>query len=569
MKDMLQKEDTIIDGRYKILERVGGGGMAEVYRARDMILNRVVAIKILRESMASDSDFIERFNKEAQRAAGLSHPNIVRIYDVGDKEQLHYIVMEYVSRETLKNKLQACKNLSVRESLRIVKDIARALAHAHANNIIHCDIKPHNILVAPDGQVKVADFGIARAISSNTMSFSGDIVGSVHYFSPEQAKGLSITPKSDIYSLGVVFYELLAGKLPFTGETSVSIAMKHLEEDMPSIRKDNPDVPAKVEAIVARALEKDVERRPDANELIEMINKVENELYSSNEEDLDDVTRVLSRVDAELLAKGNFDNDSNGEGRPFYQKLAIVAAVLLLLVGGFFSGTYIMLGKFWVVAEVDVPNVLGKQIDEAKKIIEDKKLRVTVKKVFNADKKSGEVLFQEPEAGRRVKEERNIVLTVSEGGEMVEIPDVVGLSRRDAQIKLQKVGLQTGNIYEKTHNGEAGNVLEQEPKAKTQHVKGSKVDLTISKPEIQTVVVPKIIGQMSDMAEAALSNQNLKLGTVVEKESKNKPGLIISQDPPSGKEVPAGTEVNIVVAKQPKSAAGNPNLKDKDGKKKG
>lgn len=190
MKDMLQKEDTIIDGRYKILERVGGGGMAEVYRARDMVLNRVVAIKILRESMASDSDFIERFNKEAQRAAGLSHPNIVRIYDVGDKEQLHYIVMEYVSRETLKNKLQACKNLSVRESLRVVKDIARALAHAHSNNIIHCDIKPHNILVAPDGQVKVADFGIARAISSNTMSFSSDIVGSVHYFSLNRPKGL-------------------------------------------------------------------------------------------------------------------------------------------------------------------------------------------------------------------------------------------------------------------------------------------------------------------------------------------------------------------------------------------
>lgn len=295
MKDMLQKEDTIIDGRYKILERVGGGGMAEVYRARDMVLNRVVAIKILRESMASDSDFIERFNKEAQRAAGLSHPNIVRIYDVGDKEQLHYIVMEYVSRETLKNKLQACKNLSVRESLRVVKDIARALAHAHSNNIIHCDIKPHNILVAPDGQVKVADFGIARAISSNTMSFSSDIVGSVHYFSPEQAQGLTITPKSDIYSLGVVFYELLTGKLPFTGETSISIAMKHLEEEMPSIRKDNPDVPAKVEAIVARTLEKEVDRRPDANELIEMINKVENELYSSNEDDLDDVTRVLSK----------------------------------------------------------------------------------------------------------------------------------------------------------------------------------------------------------------------------------------------------------------------------------
>ena len=199
MKEMTTKEGTVLDGRYKFLEKVGSGGMAEVYKARDMVLNRIVAVKILRDSLASDADFIERFNKEAQRAAGLSHPNIVSIYDVGETEGLHYIVMEYVSRETLKNQLQKSKRLNVRESLRIVKDIARALAHAHSNNIVHCDIKPHNILVAPDGQVKVADFGIARAVSSATMSFTGDVVGSVQYFSPEQAQGISITPKTDIY----------------------------------------------------------------------------------------------------------------------------------------------------------------------------------------------------------------------------------------------------------------------------------------------------------------------------------------------------------------------------------
>ena len=570
MKEMTTKEGTVLDGRYKFLEKVGSGGMAEVYKARDMVLNRIVAVKILRDSLASDADFIERFNKEAQRAAGLSHPNIVSIYDVGETEGLHYIVMEYVSRETLKNQLQKSKRLNVRESLRIVKDIARALAHAHSNNIVHCDIKPHNILVAPDGQVKVADFGIARAVSSATMSFTGDVVGSVHYFSPEQAQGISITPKTDIYSLGVVFYELLSGKLPFTGETSVSIALKHLEEEVPSIRKENPEVPAIVEAIIARALEKEVERRPDANELVEMINKAEDELYNSGEDDLDDVTRVLSRADAELLAKTSADKAEQDSGRPLYQKLTIVAAVLILLTGGFFAGTYIMLGKFWVVAEVHVPNVVGKQVADAKKIIEGEKLRVTVKKVFNADKKPGEVLFQEPEAGRRVKEDRNIVITVSDGGEMIEMPDVIGLSRRDAQTKLQKVGLKIGNVYEKTHQGAVGNVLEQEPKPKSQILKGAKVDLTISKAEIKMVVVPKVIGQMSDLAEASLLSQKLKLGSVIEKESKNKPGLVISQDPPSGKEVAEGTEVQIVVAKAPKAGGTgtNPGIKDKDGKKK-
>ena len=570
MKEMTTKEGTVLDGRYKFLEKVGSGGMAEVYKARDMVLNRIVAVKILRDSLASDADFIERFNKEAQRAAGLSHPNIVSIYDVGETEGLHYIVIEYVSRETLKNQLQKSKRLNVRESLRIVKDIARALAHAHSNNIVHCDIKPHNILVAPDGQVKVADFGIASAVSSATMSFTGDVVGSVHYFSPEQAQGISITPKTDIYSLGVVFYELLSGKLPFTGETSVSIALKHLEEEVPSIRKENPEVPAIVEAIIARALEKEVERRPDANELVEMINKAEDELYNSGEDDLDDVTRVLSRADAELLAKTSADKAEQDSGRPLYQKLTIVAAVLILLTGGFFAGTYIMLGKFWVVAEVNVPNVVGKQVADAKKIIGGEKLRVTVKKVFNADKKPGEVLFQEPEAGRRVKEDRNIVITVSDGGEMIEMPDVIGLSRRDAQTKLQKVGLKIGNVYEKTHQGAVGNVLEQEPKPKSQILKGAKVDLTISKAEIKMVVVPKVIGQMSDLAEASLLSQKLKLGSVIEKESKNKPGLVISQDPPSGKEVAEGTEVQIVVAKAPKAGGTgtNPGIKDKDGKKK-
>lgn len=569
MKDMAKNEGTVLAGRYKFLERVGGGGMAEVYRARDMVLNRIVAIKILRDSLASDADFIESFNREAQRAAGLSHPNIVSIYDVGENDGLHYIVMEYVSRETLKNKLQANGKLPVQEALRIVKDIARALAHAHANNIVHCDIKPHNILVAPDGQVKVTDFGIARAISSTTMSFTGDVVGSVHYFSPEQAKGIAITPKTDIYSLGVVFYELLVGKLPFTGDTSVSIALKHLEEEVPSIRKDNPEVPAFVEVIAAKALSKEVERRPDASELIEMINKAEEELYSNKDEDIDDVTRVLSRADAELLAKSGTDEGVNDGGRPLHQKLAIVAAVLLLLIGGFFAGTYMMLGKFWVVAEVDVPNVVGKQIDDAKKMLEGEKLRVTVKNVFNIDKKPGEVLFQEPEAGRRVKQDRSIVLTVSSGGEMIEMPDVVGLSRRDAQTKLQKVGLKIGNVYEKTHKGEVGNVLEQEPKAKSKILKGAKVDLTVSKAEVKMVVVPKVIGQMSDLAEATLTTQRLKLGSVVEKESKNKPGLVISQDPPSGKEVAEGTEVNIVVAKAAKESANNPDVKNKDGKKKG
>ncbi|MDF2875448.1 MAG: prkC, partial [Sporomusa sp.] len=232
-----------LDDRYTILERIGGGGMADVYRAHDKLLDRSVAVKVLRSQFTDDEEFVSRFRREAQAAAKLSHPNIVNIYDVGLDEQAYYIIMEYISGETLKDKIEREAPLPVETAVRISIEIAEALEHAHQNNLVHCDIKPHNILVTRSGRIKVTDFGIARAVTSSTMTNSGTIIGSVHYFSPEQAKGAAVGAKSDIYSLGVVLYEMLTGHVPFTGESPISIALKHLQEEPKPPRELNPDIP--------------------------------------------------------------------------------------------------------------------------------------------------------------------------------------------------------------------------------------------------------------------------------------------------------------------------------------
>ena len=251
----------ILDQRYELEELIGGGGMADVYRAKDRLLNRPVAVKILHEAFKQDKEFIDKFQREAQAAARLSHPNIVNIYDVGVADGDHYIVMEYVPGRTLKDRIRQEGHLSVSESLRVAREIAEALAHAHANNLVHCDIKPHNILMMNDQTAKVADFGIARAVTESTMTYSGNVIGSVHYFSPEQAKGTMITPKSDVYSLGVVLYEML------TGENPVSIAMKHLQDEPTPVRRIDPDIPPVVEALVSRMMAKDPAMRPSSEEV--------------------------------------------------------------------------------------------------------------------------------------------------------------------------------------------------------------------------------------------------------------------------------------------------------------
>ena len=567
----------VLDQRYELQELIGGGGMADVYRAQDLLLNRPVAVKILHEQFKSDTEFINKFNREAQAAARLSHPNIVNIYDVGVMDDAHYIVMEYVPGRTLKDRIKQEGHLSVSDALQVAKDIARALAHAHANNLVHCDIKPHNILMMPDGSAKVADFGIARAVTESTMTYTGNVVGSVHYFSPEQAKGTMITPKSDVYSLGVVLYEMLTGALPFTGETPVSIAMKHLQEEPVSVRELDPAIPPVVEAIVARAMSKDPAMRPMAAEFMHDIQQAEQMLgagqgYGQAAPADPFATQVLPRVEEpvepvvsrrERNHAAVYANEEPEQEKSIFKSKAFIAGLIMVLVMGFFAGAFMSYGKFWSTAEVVVPDVTGKQMTLARQILEDKKLRVNVAETYDASVPAGTVVSQNPEAGTKVKEERQVTIYVSKGGESLEMPDLKGLSRKDAEEKLTKMGLKIGSIYERNSDEEAGTVIATDPRAGSKINKGQSVDITVSKGKKEKKVsVPDVTGLPLEAAKEAITSAGFHVGSVTQEPSKQAAGTVISQSPAGGSSLAEGTPVNLVVAE----ASADKGKKDNDKK---
>lgn len=559
-------EPDVLGQRYEIIEHVGSGGMADVYKAHDRILDRIVAVKILHAQLASDEEFLRRFQQEAQGAARLSHPNIVSIYDVGEDKNRHYIIMEYIAGETLKTLIQREGPLSVDLSLRIAREIACALAHAHANHLVHCDIKPHNILVTSDGRVKVADFGIARAITSTTMTYDGNVVGSVHYFSPEQAKGTKITPKSDVYSLGIVLYEMLTGRLPFHGETTVSVALKHLQEEPLALRQIDGHIPPIVEAIVLKALTKDPEERPDSFELIEDIVQAERMLGFGGTIAIpvpeQEMTRRLDSVETDDYEMEN--GEEAGDPLPIYKTKKFILGIIFVLFAGFAVGAFLSFGKFWSATEVEVPDVVGRQMALATQLLEARKLRVNVAEIYDEKTPPGQVVSQSPEAGSSVKEERVVTIYVSRGGEELTMPDLKGLSRRAAEDKLGKMGLKVGSVYEKEAESDTGTILEQEPAPGAKIAKGSSVDLTISKgKQIKTVRVPDYTGGTVEAARTGLASIRLKVGSVTRQASKQAPGTIISQTPVGGTSMEEGAEVDFVVAA--KGSTGGKNEGKSDG----
>lgn len=553
----------ILGERYATEERIGSGGMAEVYIAHDNLLDRKVAVKILHEAYRSDIQFIERFHREAKAAAKLSHPNIVSIYDVGVDNNDHYIVMEYVPGHSLKDKIRDEGALKISDAVTISKDIASGLAHAHLNNLVHCDIKPHNILMTADGHAKIADFGIARAVTESTMTYSGNVIGSVHYFSPEQAQGGTITPKSDVYSLGVVMYEMLTNRLPFTGDNAVAIAMKHIEEEPtpPSIFRSQ--IPPMLEAITLRAMSKNPEMRPTAFELIQVLSTITttptNEISAKDP----DATQILPRAKTKHLStqKNSGSNSTiKAAEKSFMKSKLFMFGLVMVLILGFGVGTFMAFGKFWSSEEVPVPDVKGKQLALARQILEDGKLRVNVAETYDANVPAGQVVSQDPVPGRNVKADRLVTIYVSKGGEAIEMPDLVGLTKSAATERLQKMGLNLGSTYEKESSSDPGTVVSHDPVAGTKIVRGQNIDLVVSRGESEKstksekknssdkISVPDVHNASLEVARDGIEGRGLNVGSVTYEISSQASGTVISQSPSSGSEVSAGSYVDLVIA---------------------
>ncbi|MEI6285188.1 MAG: Stk1 family PASTA domain-containing Ser/Thr kinase [Bacillota bacterium] len=541
-------------GRYEVVSKIGGGGMAEVYRARDTLLEREVAVKVLRTEFVNDKEFIDRFKREAQSAARLSHPNIVSIYDVGTEADVYYIIMEYVQGETLKEKLVRNGAFSPDTGLSISLQIALALQNAHANGIVHCDIKPHNILIDNQGTVKVTDFGIARAVSSATMAHTGTIMGSVHYISPEQAQGTGVSKQSDIYSLGVLMYETLTGKLPFVGETPISVALKQIQEQPIGIKQVDPNIPAIVDAIVAKAIEKSPENRyATIEDLIHDIKLAKSYMRESDTSKIDNaefVTQIIPKLNnAPASKRATAKNDLPASKKTAGKSKWLIALTLVVIMAlGFMFGLFMAYGKFWSGADVTIPNVTGKQVDIARNMLLSQNLRVSIEDGFSASVPLGYVISQYPEAGMQVKEQRSITLVVSKGGENTIVPEMKGLSKNDAVAILKDNGLELGDVTEVDSDaGDIGTVVGQSPNAGARATKGQKVNIQINKSNALKVATPDLFGMSKAKAETALTGVKLKIGKVTEITGGGQPGTVISQTPAAGAETVAGTSVDIAV----------------------
>lgn len=559
----------ILARRYELQELIGGGGMADVYKAQDKLLDRAVAVKILHQQYANDAEFVEKFRREATAAAKLAHPNIVNIYDVGEDGGSQYIVMEYVSGPTLKEVIQQKGCLEPIEAVRIAKEIASALESAHRNNLVHCDIKPHNILVMPDGHIKVTDFGIARAVSASTMTYSGSVMGSVHYFSPEQAKGTVITTKSDVYSLGVVLYEMLTGQLPFNGETSVSIALKHLQEEPVPIRQINTSIPPVLEAIVQKAMSKDPADRPSSTELYADLNQAKAMLADrgiSQEAVSNDpfATRMIPRITPEMMAEQRAERPANKpigsredyqpqyqpqEEKSIFKSKSFIAVLVGILLMGFFVGSFLSFGKFWSSAEINVPDVVGKSSVVAQQILEDKNLRVKIVEANDDSVPAGQVVSQYPEAGAKVKEQRLVTITVSKGGQELTMPDLKSMSRSNAEEKLKKMGLKLGAVFEENAKEPAGTVINQDPRSGSKITKGQTVDITVSLGEKKKeITVQNYTGLSVDSAKSNLEANGLSLGGISEEASTRPKGTVIGQSPSAGSTTTEGGSVSLIIS---------------------
>ena len=546
----------LLDNRYRIVDKIGVGGMADVYLGEDTLLGRQVAIKVLHANFANDDEFVTRFKREAQAAGKLNHPNIVNMYDVGFDQDLHYIIMEYVNGETLKEYITRHGRLSIDEAVKFTIAIAEGLEHAHTMGIVHCDIKPHNVIITQTGRVKVTDFGIARAMNAtNTVMYTNSILGSAHYLSPEQASGKPVDGNTDIYSLGVVLYEMLTGRVPFEGETPIAVALKHVREKVAPPTRYNPSIPPLLEAVVMKALSKNPADR--FNSISDMISDLRLSQgftmgKTQRHEPYDCATQMIPAVDPEALEDfSTIQEERKDEGQKksmlskiasIPQKYIVLGAAVIFLVA--FLGAFLSYGNFWSNTTVDVPNVVGKQVSVAKNILENKHLRVSTSEVTNPDVPAGQVISQTPGAGEKVKEQRTIHLVVSRGVGDITVPDLSDLTVDQARQRLKDVGLVVGKITQQSVDGKKdGVVIAQSPSGDSKVSKGTTIDLVVNKAKAKKVKVPNLVGMTLKDARNTLSNAHLGVNQVAG--SVEEKSVVIEQSIKAGDEIDEGSTLNL------------------------
>jgi len=559
------KPGDIVGGRYLIRRKLGEGGMSYVYLAEDILLGRHVAVKVLREPYADDEQFRRRFLREAQAVSLLSHPNIVTLFDTGMHEGAPYLVFEYVSGHTLKDEIRSRGPLPLEEVLAIGDQVLRALTHAHNRGIIHRDIKPHNILLTPDGTAKVSDFGIARALGGDTLTESGTFLGSAHYFSPEQAKGEAITPASDVYAFGVVLYEMLTGVLPFTGDSPVTVALKHMEAYPPFVRERRSEVPTALDNVVRRAMAKYPQNRyPSAEAMrIDLASSLapERRKESPWEEPASDLSgtaswtrpfleHVSENLGAPSVSGAAGRKSKAGKVMRFLRRPSVWGTALALtLLFSLWWGIRLLSASFQV-PEVEVPNVVGMTKDEALRDLEQAGfVHVDTREETSDEFEVGQVIAQDPPAGMRLKTTASVVLTLSLGPNKVSLPDVTGFSLDVAKSRLNGFAeIRTEEAF--SDSVPAGLVIRQTPAGGMEVVpKQTTVTLVVSKGPKETVM-PDVVGRSLEEAKGLLARAGLASDPEIKQEKGYFPaGTVIRAWPyQAGQKVSPGTKVTLFVS---------------------
>lgn len=591
------RNGSFIGERYEILELIGSGGMSDVYKAKCHKLNRNVAIKVLKKEFSQDKNFLMKFKVEAQSVAGLTHSNIVNVYDVGSDDGINYIVMEYVEGITLKQYIEKKKRLGVKETVSIAIQVAQGIEAAHNNQIIHRDIKPQNILISREGKVKVTDFGIARAASANTVT-SNAAMGSVHYISPEQARGGFVDEKSDIYSLGITMYEMITGHVPFEGDTAVTIALRQIQDELPSIKEEWPETPISLIRIIEKCTQKKPDRRylkastliadlkkslvsPDEDfvKIVPVVNTSSTVMLSD-----DDVTairngtRIDSREGSEVKPDHEYDEEDDlDEVNPKMDKLisigAIAAGVVILIIfvllivkflGGMEGCTGGNEPETTSAAEtqvqVEVPKLVGLTEEEIKEKLEETSLGVKFLYESSNDVEQGIAISQSVKKGEMVDENTTIEVTISQGKEEVIVPDLIGKNKNDAIAELTALGLNNTIVTEYNSEYALDQIYRVTPGASEKVKYGDSITLYVSRgQEIKNVEVPNLIGMKKTQAENALASVGLLLGNVTyESTSPNNVDKVIRQLTTAYTTVSQGSTVDIVLGKQQETTTSPP-----------